>query len=121
MPLLALIVTHLAKVAHWMGRAFEGAALLPLATLTTLIHRNGYRLHPPAKRVVHFRPKSGDICSKAIFLHAFRSKQEHSMVLASLVDSAREIRLEELLEICYSAVTDDPHCNLHQTPRLRAA
>ena len=46
MPLLALIVTHLAKVAHWMGRAFEGAALLltdmlpalmPPATLTKLV------------------------------------------------------------------------------------
>ena len=46
MPLLALIVTHLAKVAHWIGRAFEGAALLltdmlpallPPATLTKLI------------------------------------------------------------------------------------
>ena len=46
MPLLALIVTCLANVAHWIGKVFEGAALLltgmlpallPPATLTKLI------------------------------------------------------------------------------------
>ncbi|MDZ4856104.1 MAG: class I SAM-dependent methyltransferase [Nitrospirota bacterium] len=37
MPLLALIVTHLAKVAHWMGRAFEGAALLLTDMLPALM------------------------------------------------------------------------------------